>query len=82
MQMWFHSEKCRAMHSGKYNPNTKYTLPTDDGTLHKLAKTAEEKDLGSHYERQADIFKTYSIYIYIFNKLNLPSLRSSLSIIL
>ena len=34
------------MHLGKHNPNTKYTLPTDDGILHEIAQTAEEKDLG------------------------------------
>ena len=46
MQMRFHPAKCRTMHLGKHNPNTKYTLPMDDGTLHEIAQTAEEKDLG------------------------------------
>ena len=27
MQMRFHPAKCRTMHLGKHNPNTKYTLP-------------------------------------------------------
>ena len=44
MQMRFHSEKCRTMNLGKHNPNTKYTLSTDDGTLHEISQTAEEKD--------------------------------------
>ena len=34
------------MHLGKHNPNTKYTLPTDDGTLHEIAQKAEDKDVG------------------------------------
>ena len=46
MQMRFHPAKCRTMHLGKHNPNTKYTLPICDGTLHEIAQTAEEKDLG------------------------------------
>ena len=46
MQMRFHPAKCRTMHLGKHNPNTKYTLPTDDETLHEISQTAEEKDLG------------------------------------
>ena len=46
MQMRFHPAKCSTMHLGKHNPNTKYTLPIDDGTLHEIAQTAEEKDLG------------------------------------
>ena len=46
MQMRFHPAKCRTMHLGKHNLDTKYTLPTDDGTLHNIAQTAEEKDLG------------------------------------
>ena len=33
MQMRFHPGKCRTMHFGKHKPNTKYTLPIDDGTL-------------------------------------------------
>ena len=44
MQMGFHPAKCRTMHLGKHNPN--YTLPIDDRTLHEIAQTAEEKDLG------------------------------------
>ena len=46
MQMRFHPAKCRTIHLGKHNPNTKYTLPIDDETLHEIAQTAEEKDLG------------------------------------
>ena len=46
MQMRFHPAKCRTMHLGKHNPNTEYALPIDDGTLHEIAKTAEDKDLG------------------------------------
>ena len=34
MQMRIHPAKCRAMHLGKHNHSTKYTLPIDDGTLH------------------------------------------------
>ena len=45
MQMRFHPAKCRTMHLGKHNLNTKYTLPMDDGTLHEITQTAEEKDL-------------------------------------
>ena len=45
MQMRFHTAKCRTMHLGKHNPNTKYTLSIDDGTLHEITHTAEEKDL-------------------------------------
>ena len=45
MQMRFHPAKCRTMHLGKHNPNTKYTLPIEYGTLHEIAQTAEEKDL-------------------------------------
>ena len=45
IQMRFHPAKRRTMHLGKHNPNIKYTLPIDDGTLHKIAQTAEEKDL-------------------------------------
>ena len=45
MQMRFHPAKCKTMHLRKHNPNTKYRLPIDDGTLHEIAKTAEEKDL-------------------------------------
>ena len=46
MQMRFHPAKCRTMHLGKPNPNTKYTLPIDAGTLHEIVQTADEKDLG------------------------------------
>ena len=46
IQMGFNPAKCRTMHLGKHNSNTKYTLPTDDGTLYEIAQTAEEKDLG------------------------------------
>ena len=45
MQMQFHPAKCITMHLGKHNPNTKYTLAIDDGTLHEIAQTAEAKDL-------------------------------------
>ena len=41
MQMRFHPAKCRTMHLGKHNPNTKYTLPIDAGTLHEIAKAAD-----------------------------------------
>ena len=44
MQLRFHPAKCRTKHLGKHNPNTKYTLPIDDGTLHEIGQTAEEKD--------------------------------------
>ena len=43
---WTCIAKCRTIYLGKHNPNTKYTLPTDDGTIHEIAQTAEEKDLG------------------------------------
>ena len=43
MHMRFHHAKGRTMHLGKHNPNTKYTLPIDDGTPHEIAQTAEEK---------------------------------------
>ena len=46
MQMRLHPTKCRTMHLEKHNPTTKYTLHTDDGTLHEISQTAEEKDLG------------------------------------
>ena len=45
MQMWLHPAKCRTMHLGKHNPNIKYILPTDDGTLQEIAQTPEEIDL-------------------------------------
>ena len=34
------------MHLGKHNPNTKYTLHIDDGTLHEITQTSEEKYVG------------------------------------
>ena len=43
MQMRFHLATCRTMHLRKHNSNTKYLLPTDDGTLHEIAQTAEVK---------------------------------------
>ena len=61
MQMRFHPAKCRTMHLGKHNPNTKYTLPIDDGTLHENCPNSRRERLRSHYRRQADIFPTHSI---------------------
>ena len=61
MQMRFHPAKCRTMHLGKHNLNIKYTLPIDDGTLHKIVHTAEEKDLG-HTFRHLD--KESFLYLY------------------
>ena len=46
MQMRFHPAKCRTIHLWKHTPNTIYTLPTDNGTLHEISQTAEEKNLG------------------------------------
>ena len=36
MQMRFLPANYRTMHLGKHNPNIKYTLPIDDGTLHEI----------------------------------------------
>ena len=36
------ASSCKIVHLGKHNTNTKYTLPTDDGTLHEISQTAEE----------------------------------------
>ena len=57
----FHPAKCRTMHLGKHNPNTKYTLPMDDGTLHEIAQTAEEKDLGVTIDDKLIFSPTHSI---------------------
>ena len=46
IKMRLNPAKCRTMHLGKHNPNTKYTLPTYDGTPHEIAQTAEDKDAG------------------------------------
>ena len=68
MQMQFHPTKCRTMHLGKHNPNTKYTLPKDDRTLHEIAQTAEEKDLGVPIDDKL-IFSPRHIQIQV-NKAN------------
>ena len=46
MQMRFHPIKCKVMHLGRGNPQHEYTMTMEDGTLHTLQGTKEEKDLG------------------------------------
>ncbi|KAI8504383.1 hypothetical protein Bbelb_175010 [Branchiostoma belcheri] len=46
MQMKFHPDKCKVMHLGRRNPTHEYTMTKEDGTLHTLKVTHEEKDLG------------------------------------
>ena len=45
MQMRLHPAKCRTMHFGKHNPNTKYIM-LQMMALHEIAQTAEETYLG------------------------------------
>ena len=77
MQMWLHPAKCRTRHLGKNNPNTKYTLPIDDGTLHeKIAQTAEEK-ANSAVELIRHTFKYLNkeSFLYLYKSLIRPHLE-------
>ena len=65
--MRFHPAKCRTMHLGKHDLNTEYTLPIDDGTLHEIAQTTEEKDLGVTIDDKLIFFRHIQIQV---NKAN------------
>jgi ribonuclease P/MRP protein subunit RPP40 len=46
MLMKFHPLKCKILHLGKNNPQSRYYMHKEDGTLHKLESVEVEKDLG------------------------------------
>lgn len=43
--MQFHPDECRVMHLGCGNPNRTYTVTQQDGTIHTLEITTEERNL-------------------------------------
>ena len=51
------------MHLGKHNPNTKYTLPIDDKTLHEIAQTTDEKNLGITIDDRLILFRHILIQV-------------------
>ena len=51
MMMKFHPLKCKVLHLGKNNPQARYYMHNEDGSLHKLEVAEEEKDLGVHTDK-------------------------------
>ena len=46
MMMKFHPLKCKVLHLGKNNMESRYYMQKEDGSLHKLESVEVEKDLG------------------------------------
>ena len=49
--MKFHPLKCKVLQLGKNNPQSRYYMHKEDGSLHKLESVDEEKDLGVHTDK-------------------------------
>ena len=51
MMMKFHPLKCKVLHIGKNNPESRYYMHNEDGSLHKLESVDVEKDLGVYTDK-------------------------------
>ena len=51
MMMKFHPLKCKVLHLGKNNMESRYYMHKEDGSLHKLESVEVEKDLGVYTDK-------------------------------
>ena len=69
MMMKFHPLKCKVLHLGKNNPEARYYMHKEDGSLHKLESVDVEKDLGVHTDKDLKFTAHCQSKINIANKM-------------
>ena len=66
--LYFNVEKCKVMHIGKNNPETKYTMKKGENSS-DIATCEEEKDLGVTFDRNLNFNKHIELAIGKANKM-------------